>query len=49
MAELIRNQRAFKRDQAPEDMVGIVAFLCSPESDFITGQNFHVNGGGWFN
>ncbi len=48
MAEFIRNQRCFARDQEPEDMVGVVAFLVSPDSDFITGQNFYVNGGRWF-
>lgn len=48
MAEFIRNQRAFRRDQMPEDMVGVVAFLLSPDSAFITGQNFYVNGGRWF-
>ncbi|MFP3916012.1 MAG: SDR family NAD(P)-dependent oxidoreductase [Actinomycetota bacterium] len=48
MAEFIRNQRAFRRDQIPEDMVGVVAFLLSPDSSFITGQNFYVNGGRWF-
>lgn len=48
MAEFIRSQRVFKRDQVPEDMVGVVAFLAGPDSDFITGQNFYVNGGRWF-
>lgn len=45
MAEVIRSQRCFQRDQTPEDMVGAVAFLLSPDSAFITGQNLHVNGG----
>ena len=48
MAEIIRSQRAFPRDAETEDMVGVVSFLCSPGSDFITGQNFYVNGGRWF-
>jgi NAD(P)-dependent dehydrogenase (short-subunit alcohol dehydrogenase family) len=48
MAALISRQRCFKRDQVPEDMVGIVLFLAGRGSDFITGQNFLVNGGRLF-
>lgn len=48
MATFIRDQRAFRRDQSPEDMAGTVAFLLGPDSEFITGQNFYVNGGRWF-
>ncbi len=48
MAEFIAQQRAFKRDQVPEDLVGIVSFLCGSGSAFITGQNFYVNGGRLF-
>ena len=31
--------------QTPDDLVGTVVFLASPESDFITGQCIVVNGG----
>lgn len=48
MAAFIREQRAFRRDQEPQDMAGVVAFLLGDDSDFITGQNFYVNGGRWF-
>jgi NAD(P)-dependent dehydrogenase (short-subunit alcohol dehydrogenase family) len=41
-------QRAFKRMQVPEDMVGTIVFLASAGSDFITGQSFLVNGGAYF-
>jgi len=37
--------RAIKREAMPEDMIGTVVFLCSPESDFITGQTIVVDGG----
>jgi NAD(P)-dependent dehydrogenase (short-subunit alcohol dehydrogenase family) len=47
-AEAIIAQRAFKRTQVPEDMVGLVVFLSGPGADFITGQSFLVNGGAYF-
>lgn len=37
--------RAIKRVQVPEDLVGTVAFLCSSDSDFMTGQTLVVDGG----
>jgi 3-oxoacyl-[acyl-carrier protein] reductase len=37
--------RALGRVQHPEDLVGAVAFLASPDSDFITGQTLVVDGG----
>ncbi len=36
---------AIKRAEQPEDLTGLVAFLASPESDFITGQTIVVDGG----
>ncbi len=38
-------RRAFKRPQLPEDLVGVVMFLVSEGSDFITGQTINVDGG----
>jgi 3-oxoacyl-[acyl-carrier protein] reductase len=49
MAALIAQQRAFKRDQVPEDMVGTILYLAGHGSDFLTGQNLWVNGGRLFN
>jgi NAD(P)-dependent dehydrogenase (short-subunit alcohol dehydrogenase family) len=40
--------RTLKRDQVPEDIVGAVAFLCGPESTFITGQTMVIDGGQYF-
>ncbi len=43
------NARSIKRRQTPQDLVGTVVFLCSPESDFITGQTIVVDGGAQMN
>ncbi len=37
--------RAIKRDEVPEDLVGAMKFLCSSDSDFMTGQTILVDGG----
>ena len=37
--------RALKRVQVPQDVVGVMLFLASPLSDFITGQTVNVDGG----
>jgi len=34
-----------KRAGTPEDMAGAVAFLCSSDADYITGQTLNVDGG----
>jgi NAD(P)-dependent dehydrogenase (short-subunit alcohol dehydrogenase family) len=39
------SSRAIPRIQEPNDLVGTVIFLSSPDSDFITGQCIVVNGG----
>ncbi len=38
-------QRALKRVEEPEDLVGTCVFLASSDSDFITGQTILVDGG----
>lgn len=40
--------RTIQRDQVPEDVVGAVVFLSSPESDFVTGQTIVIDGGQYF-
>lgn len=37
--------RAIKRDARPDDIVGSLLYLCSPASDFVTGQVLLVDGG----
>ncbi len=34
-----------KRAGSPEDVAGVVAFLSSPDSDYVTGQVIHIDGG----
>jgi NAD(P)-dependent dehydrogenase (short-subunit alcohol dehydrogenase family) len=38
-------RRALKRDEHPEDLLGTLIFLASPDSDFMTGQVLAVDGG----
>ncbi|MGO1562585.1 MAG: SDR family NAD(P)-dependent oxidoreductase [Actinomycetaceae bacterium] len=38
-------QRAVKRPEVPEDLVGAALFLASPSASFITGQSIVVDGG----
>jgi NAD(P)-dependent dehydrogenase (short-subunit alcohol dehydrogenase family) len=40
-----RTRRALKHDQTPADVAGAVAFLCSPDATYITGQTIVVDGG----
>ena len=37
--------RAIKRDETPEDLIGTMLFLCSSDSDFVTGQTLVCDGG----
>ncbi len=40
--------RTLQRDQRPEDVVGAVVFLCTPEAAFVTGQTIVIDGGQYF-
>ncbi len=33
------------RRGTPQEVAAVIALLCGPESDYLTGQTFHVNGG----
>lgn len=37
--------RIIKRDMVPDDLVGAIMFLMTPDSDFMTGQTLNVDGG----
>jgi NAD(P)-dependent dehydrogenase (short-subunit alcohol dehydrogenase family) len=49
LQEVSLKARIVQRDQYPEDVVGAVAFFCSPDADFVTGQSLVVDGGAFFN
>ena len=42
---MIQASRCIKRREVPQDVLGTIIFLCSSDSDFITGQTILVNGG----
>lgn len=43
--EELTRARCLKRIEVPEDLVGTILFLCSSDSDFMTGQTLLVDGG----
>ncbi len=43
--QLYADNRALKRPQLPEDVIGITTFLLSEQSSYITGQTIVVDGG----
>jgi NAD(P)-dependent dehydrogenase (short-subunit alcohol dehydrogenase family) len=48
LTELQLKERSIKRLQTPEDLMGTLVFVCSSDSDFMTGQTIVVDGGGVF-
>ena len=45
MVQAAVKTRALKREEQPEDLVGAIFFLASPDADFISGQTVNVDGG----
>jgi NAD(P)-dependent dehydrogenase (short-subunit alcohol dehydrogenase family) len=43
--QLYRDLRSLGRDQVPDDVVGLIAFLLGPDAAYVTGQQLVVNGG----
>lgn len=43
--ERVIASRAIKRDGLPKDLLGALIFLCSDDSNFVTGQTIAVDGG----
>lgn len=39
------DSRSIKREMVPEDILGTLMFLVTPDSDFLTGQTINVDGG----
>jgi NAD(P)-dependent dehydrogenase (short-subunit alcohol dehydrogenase family) len=48
LTELQLKERSIKRLETPEDLMGTLIFLCSSDSDFMTGQSIVVDGGSIF-
>lgn len=44
-AEGIRAQIPLRRPASPEEVAAVIAFLCSEEASYITGETINVNGG----
>lgn len=43
--EHVKNSQFIKRNGEPNDLAGVLSFVISPESGYMTGQVFHVDGG----
>lgn len=41
---MINNQSPFQRVGTPEEIAGVVAFLSGPDSTWVSGQTYRVNG-----
>jgi len=48
LTDLQLKERSIKRLQTPDDLMGTLVFLCSSDSDFMTGQAIVVDGGSVF-
>jgi len=46
MLKTFAERQCFKRTETPEDLIGTILFLASPQTGFLTGQSLTVDGGG---
>ena len=46
--KMVMGQQCIKRPPVPEELAGTVMFLASEDSDFLSGQTIHPNGGFYF-
>ncbi len=45
----LKEHQPIRRKGEPREVVGLMLFLSGEDAGFITGQNYHVNGGMYFN
>ncbi len=45
--ERMLSEIPLRRFGEPEEIASVILFLCSPLSNYMTGQTLHVNGGWW--
>ena len=43
--QAVAAQTPLRRVGAPEDVAGVIAFLCSPDASYVSGQVVYVRGG----
>ena len=43
--ELVGSQTALQRVGQPDDVAGVIAFLCSADAAYVSGQVIYVRGG----
>jgi len=48
LSEFQLKVRSLKRVETPEDLLGVLVYLASPDSDFVTGQTLLIDGGSVF-
>ena len=43
--EMVAGQTALRRVGQPDDVAGVIAFLCSADAAYVSGQVIYVRGG----
>ena len=42
---MVAEQTPVRRVGQPDDIAGVIAFLCSPDASYVSGQVIYVRGG----